>query len=415
MSGFAVVDVETTGLHPGFGERVVAVAVVHVSREGEVTGAWDTLVNPQCDLGPKSIYGTSAAEVRDAPVFEDIAGPLAELLAGRVMVSHNHSFVARFIRSEFRRLGYDVPVAGLCTMVLARTYIGPSRSLAACCHCFGVEIPDAHRAQAGAQATAELLSGYLGMDPRGAHWNVAMTRAKALHWPPIAGDGEPWRTRECSSTPAEPFLSQLVHRLPDPELSVRGSQYLATLDRALLDGHFTASQASAVDAIADDLGVGRIEAAALNALYLRDLAVVAWSDGVITDEERADLRAVGELLSCYPGDVDNVLADTRPAGGAMAVPIPQQSNGFALSPGDLVVFTGEMSCTHAVLEELARSAGLSPHGAVTKKVALVVAADPDSLAGKARRAHDFGIPVVTEQGFRRMIGADMPAPRRSRR
>lgn len=34
--------------------------------------------------------------------------------------------------------------------------------------------------------------------------------------------------------------------------------------------------------------------------------------------------------------------------------------------------------------------------AVSKKVALVVAADPDSLSGKARKAWNYGIPVVSE-------------------
>ncbi|MGO4103389.1 hypothetical protein AB4Y63_05505 [Leifsonia sp. YAF41] len=35
---------------------------------------------------------------------------------------------------------------------------------------------------------------------------------------------------------------------------------------------------------------------------------------------------------------------------------------------------------------------------MTKKVKLVVAADLDSLSGKARKARDYGIPVVSEQG-----------------
>jgi len=32
-------------------------------------------------------------------------------------------------------------------------------------------------------------------------------------------------------------------------------------------------------------------------------------------------------------------------------------------------------------------------------VALVIAADPDSLSGKARKAADYGIPIVTERAF----------------
>jgi len=38
-------------------------------------------------------------------------------------------------------------------------------------------------------------------------------------------------------------------------------------------------------------------------------------------------------------------------------------------------------------------------------VKLVVAADPDSLSGKARKARDCGIPVVTEDGFARLLGS----------
>jgi len=77
---------------------------------------------------------------------------------------------------------------------------------------------------------------------------------------------------------------------------------------------------------------------------------------------------------------------------------------FALNHGDLVVFTGEMSRPRSEWEEISAGRGLVPHRAVTKKVELVVAADPDSLSGKARKARDYGIPVVTEDGFARMLG-----------
>ena len=40
-----------------------------------------------------------------------------------------------------------------------------------------------------------------------------------------------------------------------------------------------------------------------------------------------------------------------------------------------------------------------PWDAVTRKVKLVAAADPDSLSGKARKARDYGIPIVDEAGL----------------
>jgi DNA polymerase-3 subunit epsilon len=68
-----------------------------------------------------------------------------------------------------------------------------------------------------------------------------------------------------------------------------------------------------------------------------------------------------------------------------------------------VVFTGEMSCPRE--EWLTRAAGgLMTHPSVTKAVALVVAADPDSLSAKARKAEAYGIPIVTESAFAGLLG-----------
>ena len=49
----------------------------------------------------------------------------------------------------------------------------------------------------------------------------------------------------------------------------------------------------------------------------------------------------------------------------------------------------------------AEAALLVPRSALTKEVQLVVAADPDSLSGKARKAADYGIPIVTEEALPR--------------
>ncbi len=43
--------------------------------------------------------------------------------------------------------------------------------------------------------------------------------------------------------------------------------------------------------------------------------------------------------------------------------------------------------------------GLAVWPGVTKKVRLVVAADPDSQSGKARKARDYDIAIVDEAGL----------------
>ncbi len=405
MSGYAVVDVETTGLHPR-GQRIVEVAVVHVSPDGEITGAWETLLNARRDLGPQHIHGITAAEILRAPTFERMAGELAALLRGRVLVAHDLRFDAGFLAAEYLRSGYEVPCAvehGLCTMGLARRYLpGSGRSLADCCAAFGITILDAHRASADASAAAQLLAGYLTIGRSGTHWLDAMARASSLAWPPIPSTGATWFPRERGREPQQHFLSRLVQRLPDPGLPEERTAYLAMLDQALLDRHISVTED--LLAVAAELGIGRSAARELHAFYLRQLALVAWADGVISDAESNDLRMVGRLLGVRPEEVDLLLAESEPSAGAVQQPVRPVAGTFALNHGDLVVFTGEMSRPRSEWEEISAGRGLVPHRAVTKKVELVVAADPDSLSGKARKARDYGIPVVTEDGFARMLG-----------
>lgn len=69
-----------------------------------------------------------------------------------------------------------------------------------------------------------------------------------------------------------------------------------------------------------------------------------------------------------------------------------------------MVFTGDMELPREVWTARAEMAGLVAHPSVTKRVALVVAADPGSLSTRARKAADHGIPIVGEQAFDRILG-----------
>jgi DNA polymerase-3 subunit epsilon len=114
--GFAVVDVETTGLHPST-DRVVEVAVVQLNADAEVIAEFCTLINPRRDVGPTRLHGITAADVTNAPIFAVAAATLWELLSGRVLVAHNARFDARFLDAEFTRCGTRLPPPPLmCTM-----------------------------------------------------------------------------------------------------------------------------------------------------------------------------------------------------------------------------------------------------------------------------------------------------------
>ena len=140
--GFAVVDVETTGLYPST-DRVVEIAVVQLNADAEITAEFCTLINPRRDVGPTRLHGITAADITSAPIFATAAATLWELLSGRVLVAHNALFDARFLDAEFTRCGTRLPPPPLmCTMQLASHYLRglPARTLTACCDTAGIEL-----------------------------------------------------------------------------------------------------------------------------------------------------------------------------------------------------------------------------------------------------------------------------------
>ncbi|MDH6180087.1 DNA polymerase-3 subunit epsilon [Microbacteriaceae bacterium SG_E_30_P1] len=405
MPGFAVIDLETTGLNPHTHDRVVELAIVHVDEFGNTAETWETLINPARDLGPQHVHGIRSADILDAPAFADVVGDVIELLQGRVLVAHNASFDSRFLYSEFERSG--VPLwqqpNWLCTMQLARQCIpGSGRSLADCCAAYDIELVGAHRACVDAVATAQLLSAYMGAIER-EFWYSHIDAALDFTWPlaPTVGGTRAWKPRPEYSTEstAASFLERITLKLPEHAGPAEHTDYLALLDRALLDRHLSVHETNALVDLAETLGISRTTVVALHAEYFDALTAVAWADGVLTDAELADLAAVADLLDIPTDRIADAMAPR-----ITEAPSTQGIGDFTLSPGDLVVLTGEMRRPREQIEADLAARGFVPWSGVTKKVKLLVAADPDSLSGKAKKARDYGIPVVSEDALGRLLG-----------
>ena len=158
---FAVIDVETTGGSAAGSDRIIEVAVVLVQGERREL-VFDTLVNPGRPVPGlvTGITGITNAMLRDAPLFEEIADPLLDTLAGRVFVAHNARFDWRFVETELRRArALRLEGARLCTVRLARRLVDGVEScgLDALTERFALHNPARHRAAGDALATAELL------------------------------------------------------------------------------------------------------------------------------------------------------------------------------------------------------------------------------------------------------------------
>lgn len=105
---FAVVDIETTGLYPDGGDRIVEIAIVVTNSLGEVLSDWSSRVNPGRKIAATKVHGLTDQDVANSPTFTEVASKVNELLSNRIFVAHNASFDYRFIKRELGTSGIEL-------------------------------------------------------------------------------------------------------------------------------------------------------------------------------------------------------------------------------------------------------------------------------------------------------------------
>lgn len=162
MSTFAVIDFETTGLSPDYGDRATEVAVVLMSR-GEVVDRYQSLINPQRPIPAfvQSLTGITDAMVRKAPDAANVMQELHSMLGATPLIAHNASFDRKFLDAEYSRAGLRRQAEVACSMLLSRRVYPdfPNHKLGTLVA--QLSLPNTgtyHRALADAEMTAHLMT-----------------------------------------------------------------------------------------------------------------------------------------------------------------------------------------------------------------------------------------------------------------
>lgn len=166
---FAVVDIETTGSTPQSAGITEIAIVIH--NGVEVTGKYVTLINPRHKIPPfiVNMTGISDEMVAGAPLFEDVAPQIYNLLNGRVFVAHNVSFDYSFVHYLLGKSGFQWSAPKLCTIKLSRrVFPGLEKyGLGSLTRDLGIKIEGRHRAWGDAAATAQVLT--MAIEKEGLH------------------------------------------------------------------------------------------------------------------------------------------------------------------------------------------------------------------------------------------------------
>ena len=382
---YVAFDVETTGFNKT--DRIVEIGLV-TFKNGQILEEWSTLLNPQRDVGKSNIHGITASMVSTAPLFEEVVNDIFRIINGRVLVAHQFSFDARMLAQELNRLDVDGDLGkGFCTLIASRNLLpGTADSLAATCEALGVESLDAHSALGDARMTMQIFQKLSEDGQEVIQANVdydnKLNPARVLQ-------------REAFKRIPNDAIERIktfTKKVPFPTSDEKFVAYLLLLNMAMQDLVISKEEEAELNHWAEDLGVSPGQVKTLHEGYLESLIQAALRDGVITLQEREMIELVANALR-LPVEIPDS---------------PQliQANEDSLSVGKRVCFTGEAfgfsgSTIHrSDLEALAAKVGLHPVKDVTKKGCdILVAADESTMSGKAKKAKEWGIPVISVEKF----------------
>lgn len=179
---YAIVDIETTGGYAAAsGITEISIQIVE---DGMVVQRYETLVNPVHRIPPYivAMTGITNEMVQEAPLFEEIAEDVYELLKDKIFVAHSVNFDYSFIKSQLQFCGYDLNIPKLCTVRLSRKIIPgyQSYSLGKICNSLGIRHVNQHRAGGDTDATVALFQMLLANDSDG-HIEKSLKRTSKEH------------------------------------------------------------------------------------------------------------------------------------------------------------------------------------------------------------------------------------------
>ncbi len=161
---FCFFDLETTGLHPQYGDRICEIGLLK-TKNNKIIDSYSSLINPHMPVSPgaSEINGITDKMLHNAPSFEAVVERVLEFIEGTVIVAHNAPFDLNFLGVHLYNLRIPFPKNPVIdTLTLARAYYQfPSNTLTNIASYFGIEASGAHRALGDARITKEVFYIFL--------------------------------------------------------------------------------------------------------------------------------------------------------------------------------------------------------------------------------------------------------------
>src|SRR6478609_6410723 len=156
-----VLDVETTGLDPIQGHRIVELGCVELLNRIPTGSTFHVYLNPDRDMPAEAfaVHGLSVEFLKDKPRFAEVADEFLSFIGDAPIVAHNAGFDHGFLCHELKRVARaEIPSDRVVdTLMLARRkHAAGPYSLDALCARYGID--NSRRTKHGALLDAEILA-----------------------------------------------------------------------------------------------------------------------------------------------------------------------------------------------------------------------------------------------------------------
>ncbi len=116
-----ILDFETTGLSPDYGDRAIEIGAVRIEN-GEIKEHFQELMNPGRPISSfiEDYTGITNVMLKDALPCKEVMHKFADFIGGHNLVAHNASFDKRFLDSELGKISRNYSGQFACSMLVAR-------------------------------------------------------------------------------------------------------------------------------------------------------------------------------------------------------------------------------------------------------------------------------------------------------
>lgn len=418
---YSLIDLETTGLYKN--DKIVEISVRKVDIQGNEVLHFETLINPERDVGPQSIHGISALDVTNAPKFRDIVGDLLETIDNSVLVGHNiDGFDLKFLNREFDNSNFPLNINKentLDSLRFAKDLKYPlklEKLYKSIVKGSKFKKIDFHKAS---EDTKALLNIFKTNEFR--NWALRQ-KVRPVFFDNIPNANGDLVTRGEGIDKIDSFIEKIKYseNIVDLEFDeLKLNQYFLALQSYIEDKEVSEDEIKKLQELVTEFNLTIAEAEEVHKHIIDSFVDIALLDAKITNDEMYKLQQISKLLDVgayleesISKSKNGTLKDKVLDKAISVLPLKRESSYYLEDlKNEIICFTGEINIVASGfiynkdgLTSASKKQGLNISSTFNKKVTLLVAQDVFSQSNKVLKAKSYGIRILDSNDFARKIG-----------